>query len=125
MNIYWKAMSVGLAIAMLAGCVVRERAVERVVVDRPAPVVRHQPALIVETIPSSPGANYAWVPGHWVWRENNWAWSAGHWHAGQVRSMPPIIVEEITMAPSPRHYWVPGHWKFEGDWVWVRGRWHS
>jgi hypothetical protein len=124
MNTYWKAMSVGIAIAMLAGCVTRERVVVERVVDRPA-VVRHQPAPIVEVIPSRPAANYAWVPGHWVWRDNNWAWSPGHWYAGQVRPMPPIIVEQITVAPTPRHYWVPGHWKFDGDWIWVKGHWHS
>jgi hypothetical protein len=27
----------------------------------------------------SPGRNYAWVPGYWVWMGNGYAWQDGYW----------------------------------------------
>lgn len=111
-------------VTAMAGCVTPVR--ERVIIhDQPQKtVVRQMPAPIQESVPVQPGPGYAWVPGHWVWRDTGWQWQAGHWYSGAVRPMPPIIVEQVTIAPSPSHFWVQGHWKWHGsDWIWVKGRW--
>ncbi|MFC3106726.1 hypothetical protein ACFOFO_01905 [Undibacterium arcticum] len=115
-----------LAAAAMAivGCttVVRERTVVR---EQPQKVVvKQMPAPIQEVISAQPAPGYAWVPGHWVWRNTGWLWQAGHWYQGAVRPMPTVIVEQITVAPSPAHFWIPGHWQWEGgDWVWRKGHW--
>ncbi len=36
------------------------------------------PAPIIETAPPSPGPDYAWVDGDWVWN-GGWVWVVGHW----------------------------------------------
>lgn len=106
----------------LSGCttVVKERVV---VHDRPA-VVRQAPVPIQEVIPAPPASGYAWIQGHWVWRDHGWQWQPGHWYQGAARPMPALIVEQITVAPSPAHYWVPGHWSWHhNEWEWSRGHW--
>lgn len=113
--------SVAFAIA-LSGCTTVVK--ERVVVHDQAAVVRQAPAPIHEVIPAPPAAGYAWVQGHWVWRDHGWQWEPGHWYQGSVRPMPPVIVEQITVAPSPAHYWIPGHWRWHhNEWEWSRGHW--
>jgi hypothetical protein len=36
---------------------------------------------------------------------------------------PPPIVERIPAAPAPYYVWASGHWGWNGNWVWVSGRW--
>jgi WXXGXW repeat (2 copies) len=91
----------------------------QVVIERGA-----MPAPIVEVIPTAPGAGYAWVRGHYVWRAGAWFWVKGHYVLGVVPAMPAEIVEVIPARPSPAHYWVKGHYGWEdGRWAWHRGVW--
>ena len=45
------------------------------------------PPLIVETMPVSPGPDFVWVGGSWVWN-GHWVWEHGRWgrppHAGAM-----------------------------------------
>ena len=87
---------------------------------------RVMPAPIVETIPTAPGADYHWVPGHWVWRPRlgQWVWNRGHYVVGVVPAMPAAIVETIPVSPGAGWYWVRGHYAWEGGgWAWHRGVW--
>lgn len=36
---------------------------------------------------------------------------------------PPLQVEYIPPPPYEDMYWVGGYWHWDGDWVWIRGRW--
>lgn len=106
----------------LGGCttVVKERVVVR---DHPA-TVRYAPAPVQEVMPPAPAPGYAWVQGHWAWRDHGWQWQRGYWYQGPSRPMPAVIVEQITVAPSPSHYWVQGHWAWHhNEWQWTRGHW--
>ncbi|MGA8534478.1 MAG: hypothetical protein WB615_10260 [Candidatus Tumulicola sp.] len=63
------------------------------------------PAAIVETVPASPGAGYAWVPGYYQWNGSRYVWVHGHYahHAGR---------------------WCGGHWRHEHrGYYWVNGYW--
>jgi hypothetical protein len=63
------------------------------------------PAPIVETIPASPGAGYAWIPGHYRWNGYRYVWVGGHYmhHAGR---------------------WCNGHWHHgPRGYYWVEGNW--
>ena len=54
-----------------------------------------------------PGANYFWVPGHYVWRNGSYHWASGYWKKKR-----------------PGRVWVSGHWvKRGGHWVYVKGHW--
>src|SRR5215471_121725 len=87
-------------------------------------VERAMPAPIVEVVPATPGAGYAWVPDHWVWRDGAWFWVKGHHIRGVVAAMPAPIVEVVPARPSPAHYWVKGHYGWEkGRWAWHAGVW--
>jgi hypothetical protein len=73
-------------------------------------VVRSAPPReIVENPPPPPGPGYAWVRGHWSWRDDRgWVWMHGHWE----------------YAAQPGAIWVPGHWDSRGGgYVWIEGRW--
>jgi hypothetical protein len=83
----------------------------------PPPVVRFgtqivvptaPPPIVVEkTIPTSPGAGYAWIGGAWTWN-NNWTWQRGHW----------------DRPPHPGQVWVPHHYSFQnGRRVYTQGGW--
>ncbi len=81
--------------------VVRER-VRAPVVIRQAP-----PPPIEEVVPRSPGRQYVWVPGYWVWNDR-WLWQGGHYE----------------MAPRDRAVYQPGHWvERHGEWYWEPGAW--
>jgi WXXGXW repeat (2 copies) len=87
---------------------------------------RVMPAPIVETIPAAPGADYHWVPGHWVWRPRlgQWVWNRGHYVVGVVPAMPAAVVETVPASPGAGWYWVRGHYAWEGGrWAWHRGIW--
>ncbi|MBV6319541.1 YXWGXW repeat-containing protein [Duganella sp. HSC-15S17] len=106
----------------LSGCTTVVR--ERVVVHEQSTDVRLAPAPIQEVIPPPPASGYAWVQGHWAWRDHGWRWQPGHWHQGYARPMPAVIIEQITVAPSPALYWIPGHWSWHhNEWEWSRGHW--
>lgn len=67
-------------------------------------VVPQEPPLpCAENIPPSPGPDYLWVRGHWVWQDH-WVWTQGHY--------------------KHRPQWVEGRWDRKSTgWVWVEGRW--
>lgn len=56
----------------------------------------------------SPGFGYAWVRGHWKWKDK-YVWEPGHW----------------KKKPHPLAVWVQGRWKqkLDNGWLWVEGRW--
>ena len=83
-----------------AGCVYPNQSAEvEVDTDPPAP--------IIETVPPSPGADYAWVGGEWAWQDH-WIWEKGHWNA----------------RPHPGAVWVPHRYTVHnGKHVFVRGGW--
>jgi hypothetical protein len=66
------------------------------------------PALRVEVIriETRPGPTYAWIPGHWAWRDQ-WVWVPGHWHPRREAC-----------------HWVSGHWEWRnGQYRWFGGNW--
>lgn len=63
------------------------------------------PAPMVETIPASPGAGYAWVGGYYKWNGSRYVWVHGHYarHAGR---------------------WCEGHWHHGAHgYYWTEGKW--
>lgn len=65
------------------------------------------PPPIAEMPRNSPGVNYVWISGHWIWA-NEYRWQPGHW----------------DQPPHPYASWLPGHWEqTTGGWIWVEGRW--
>ena len=113
------AVSALAALALLAGLGSGIASAQVVVVERGA-----MPAPIVEVVPAAPGAGYAWVPGHHVWRGGAWFWVKDHYVRGVVPAMPAEIVEIVPARPSPAHYWIKGHYAWEdGRWSWHRGVW--
>jgi len=105
---------------LLAGCVVRDRDVhyrERspVVVEDPVgvgvgagvTVDSAPPPPIAEQITVSPGPDYLWIPGVYVWN-GRWNWERGHW----------------DHRPHPGAVWVPHRYVYRnGAHVFVRGGW--
>jgi hypothetical protein len=51
------------------------------------------PEPFAETTSQSPGPDYAWVDGDWVWN-GGWVWVGGHW----------------VLPPYPAAVWVHGRW---------------
>ena len=97
-----------LALALLAGCVVRPEG--RVVVREPGAVVvvRAPPAPRYEAPPPAPNDRVVWDPGHWQWDGHDYAWLPGHYEERPVREA----------------RWEPGHWDQRGGgWVWAPGHW--
>ncbi len=52
------------------------------------------PAPMDETPPPTPGPDYVWVGGDWVWN-GGWVWAGGHW----------------VIPPYPHAYWYHGVWR--------------
>ena len=102
----------------IVGCAEPYQRQQPVVVSRPAPVVRERvrapvvirqapPPPVTEVIPQSPGRNYVWVPGYWVWHDR-WLWQGGHYER----------------APRDRAVWQEGRWvERNGEWYWQPGGW--
>jgi len=71
------------------------------------------PARKVEVEYPSPGADYVWHRGDWVYNAENgkWVWHAGHW----------------VIRPDATHtIWHPGDWvNFGGGWRYVPGHWRT
>ena len=90
-------------------------------------IERVMPTPQVEVIPAAPGANYHWVPGHYVWSRARvaWVWWPGRYVLGAVPPMPAEIVEVQPARPGQAWFWVRGHYVWENGrgWVWQRGRW--
>lgn len=65
------------------------------------------PADVVYTRPVSPGPDYVWIEGDWVWTGGRYTWHNGYWghaRAGRV--------------------WVGGHWdRGARGYHWQRGHW--
>lgn len=79
------------------GPVIRE-----VVVTRPPPAVR------VERVTTSPGAQYVWTRGYWRWTGADYVWVPGSY-----------IVRPRTTA-----VWVDNRWERRSSgWVFVAGHW--
>ncbi len=89
---------VGPSLALVAGCV--ERRVEYVPVQTAPVVVQAAPPTGVEPVPGSPAAAPTVV----------------------YQTPPPPQVEVVPMSPGPGYAWVPGYWGWNGEWVWVSGR---
>jgi hypothetical protein len=65
------------------------------------------PIVVEKTIPTSPGAGYAWIGGAWSWN-NHWTWQRGHW----------------DRPPHPGQVWVPHQYNFQnGKRVYIQGGW--
>jgi hypothetical protein len=124
-----------VSVLMLGACA--SRTVERQVVHeqpiiqqapaQPAErvVVMTQPASPQEDITPSPGPGYAWVAGHYVWRDG-WNWERGQWVSGSARPMPAAYAEAPSAAPTSDARWVPGYWDYVGnDWQWKKGHWEA
>ncbi len=58
-----------------------------------------------QTLPQ-PGANYVWVPGHYVPVERKWTWTAGKW----------------MIPPDPKAIWIQGRYVVETQ-RWSSGYW--
>lgn len=85
----------------LSGCTTVVK--ERVVVHEQPTVVRQAPAPIQEVIPPPPASGYAWVQGHWAWRDHGWRWQSGHWYQGSNNfSVSPSPISSIDFAISPK-----------------------
>ena len=82
-------------------------------VEPPLMSVPTMPPPNAEALPPSPGAEYTWVPGHWVWRPalGRYMWIPGHY----------------TVPPASGLVWVPGHWMWGPmlGYHWVEGYWRA
>ena len=63
------------------------------------------PSPIDETPPPTPGPDYAWVDGDWIWN-GGWVWVGGHW----------------ALPPFPHAFWFHGGWS--RGWGGLRGGFH-
>ena len=89
-----------LMIIGIAGCVaVAGCEVDGYITDQPADVVYERPV--------SPGVDYVWIEGDWVWGGGGYHWHNGYWSR-----------------PRSGRAWERGHWE-HGDrgYHWNRGHW--
>jgi hypothetical protein len=98
---------------LATGCVVRERTVYRQPAPAPAVVggevvvTEAPPPMVVENMTVSPGPQFVWVGGNWVWR-NHWVWQRGRWER----------------PPRAGVVWVPHRYEYRGGvHVFIRGGW--
>lgn len=77
-----------------------ERAVDPTVIRTPPPPP------VKERIPPPPGADYIWVPGHYVPIERVWTWTAGKW----------------TVPPDSKAIWIEGRYDVQTQ-RWTAGYW--
>ncbi len=66
------------------------------------------PAPKPETVPPSPGPDYVWVGGHWVWH-NGWEWQPGYWSIGTIASRG-VYVPGRWVLVNGVQTWYPGYW---------------
>lgn len=85
-QLWWPAALLTSAALCLmdGGCAVYT---EPVGVNAEVEVAADPPPLIVETITASPGPDFVWIGGSWVWN-GRWVWEHGRWgrppHVGAV-----------------------------------------
>lgn len=133
----WRILPVCAASLMLGACAhrVTEREIAREQpIVQPAPaqpehvVVVQPPPVPQESMAPAPApSGYAWLPGHYTWRDG-WHWEPGRWVTGHVRPMPaPYQEDPLAVAPpNGSAQWVPGYWDYNGsDWAWTGGHWES
>lgn len=93
------------ALAILAACTAPEERRSDLnigYVQQPPPAAR------VEARPASPGADYGWIAGQWIWNGAAWQWKSGRY-------------ERI---PTGYSEWVSGEWKPAAfKWYWQDGYW--
>jgi len=71
-------------------------------------VVTERPDTPVYVQTASPGVDYVWVDGDWVWDGGRYNWHNGYWDHGHAN----------------RH-WQSGNWENRNNgWRWKRGRWN-
>ena len=69
--------------------------------------VTTRPADVTYVRPVSPGSNYVWISGNWVWGGGNYHWQEGNWHEGK----------------QGRSY-KSGNWENDhSGYKWRKGRW--
>ncbi|HZI31892.1 MAG TPA: hypothetical protein VFF11_06105, partial [Candidatus Binatia bacterium] len=65
------------------------------------------PVVPTQTVIVSPGPEYVWVSGEWIW-VNRWVWHAGYW----------------AVPPHGCRVWVGGrYWRDGRGWHYNRGHW--
>jgi WXXGXW repeat (2 copies) len=129
----FRIAALGVTLALLSGCVVREvgRPPREVVVEAPPPppprfevvqaappppsrelvVIREAPPpprreVMVER--ERPSPEHVWIGGYWALREGKHAWVAGHWEK----------------PPHPKAVWVEPRWEKRGSgYVFIEGVW--
>jgi hypothetical protein len=112
-----KTMNVIKLVMLLAGASILPAAYGQGVnigINLPAPPVVvypdvAPPAPLVETQPVSPGSDYLWINGSWVWGSNHkWEWEKGRW----------------DRAPHEGMHYTPHHYEQrDGKHVFQRGGW--
>ena len=71
-------------------------------------VVSSQPVRPAYERPISPGADYIWIDGDWVYSGGAYTWREGYWGH-----------------PRGHRTWQSGSWQQRNNgWTWRRGRWH-
>jgi len=97
----WKLglLAIALATTPLAGCASAPARRDRVYVRVAPPPERR------EVIVESPGRDYVWQRGHWVWQGGGYGWVEGRW----VRT-------------DREHRWVEGRWVHDRyGWYYIDG----
>jgi hypothetical protein len=70
-------------------------------------VITSRPDDIVYSRPVSPGPDYIWIDGDWVWEGGNYRWHEGRWDRRREG-----------------REWHRGQWEAKGNgWRWHRGYW--
>lgn len=99
-------LAAGTTLCLTNGCTVYAPG-PPVGVEAEVDVSGDPPPLIVEPIPVSPGPDFIWVGGAWVWN-GQWVWEHGRW----------------ARPPHPGAVWVPHRYEVRnGRHVFIRGGW--
>jgi hypothetical protein len=102
---------------LVSGCVTRERVVYQQAPPPSQPLMPGQevvvteapPPAIVETETISPGPNFVWIGGGYVWR-GHWVWQHGRW----------------ARPPHRGAVWVAHRYEYRnGVHVYIRGGWSN
>jgi len=100
----------GLGLFTVTGCS-SHRTYEPVVATAPAGAVivtTAPPAARHEVVGVSPGTDYVWVRGYWVYTNGRYTWTPGHYER----------------RPRAGVTWIQGHWdRTAAGWVWTPGHW--
>ena len=96
-----RSFCTGLTAGILSGCYVGRPMAGGVVVSEAPPPAQ------VEVVTATPGPEYVWIGGNWVWHDR-WDWERGHWAA----------------RPHGHTRWEPGRWDHgHRGYVWHDGHW--